>query len=206
MKKNVIFRIAAIVLMCTLVTACFASSTFAKYTSSATVNGNALTVAKWSFEVKGQEIAVKGTAPTVNLDLFTTILDTNGGAKETDVKENLIAPGTKGAFDFTVQNKSEVNAKYTITAKRTVNNADLKEAVVVMYNGNPVTWNNDDTATIVTDEPIAMEQSAPTTLPFTWEWAYERTDKDATDTGIGIDAKNGVTYDIDFTITATQVD
>lgn len=56
MKKNTIMRIAAVVLMCTLVTACFASSTFAKYTSQAT-GSDIVTVAKWDVKVDGEAFA-----------------------------------------------------------------------------------------------------------------------------------------------------
>ncbi|MBQ1452212.1 MAG: hypothetical protein IIZ22_06065, partial [Clostridia bacterium] len=66
MKKNVIFRIAAIVLMCTLVTACFASSTFARYTTAYNGTGT-ITVAKWDVEFKNGNTTVN--SDNFNIDL-----------------------------------------------------------------------------------------------------------------------------------------
>ena len=67
MKKNIVMRIAAVVLMCTLVTACFASSTFAKYTSEAT-NTDAATVALWKVSVNDDDISA--AAQDIEFDLF----------------------------------------------------------------------------------------------------------------------------------------
>ena len=50
MKKNVMMRIASILLVCVLVTTCGISGTFAKYTTNATSSDTAR-VARWGVEV-----------------------------------------------------------------------------------------------------------------------------------------------------------
>jgi hypothetical protein len=211
MKKNVIFRIAAIVLMCTLVTACFASSTFAKYTSQATANGNALVVAKWSFEVNDTEIA-KTTPTLANIDLFTdSVKDTDGGDDETDVRGNLIAPGTKGEVQISVKNTSDVTATYQLKVKRIVANDDLKEAIVVKYNGTAINWNNADAngfVTLINNDDTLDIDSAKKTIPLTWEWEFGDSAKNDRDTRIGIaaQAEGGLSYNLQFEFVANQVD
>ncbi len=225
MKKNVIFRIAAIVLMCTLVTACFASSTFAKYTSQATAKGNDLVVAMWSFKLNDQEIATSAPLTADPFNLFTThVNDTADDAQEVDVKDELIAPGTKGDFKLKVQNTSEVTAEYVIKVKRDVVAPDatlkgyLEDAITVKYGTTTIDWTTADTNGWVTLPKDATNNilaigSAAKELPFTWEWAFERTDKDTTDTALGIAARatdgtnnNSVKYNLQFQIVANQVD
>lgn len=198
MKKNTIMRIAAVVLMCTLVTACFASSTFAKYTSKATVEGSVLTVAKWSITAQGQEIAVTGTAPVITVNLFD--LDNINSHAAGDTK-NLIAPGTDGklAFDQIV-NGSEVDANIVIKIK------EIKNA-----NNIPVVLKKGET-TLTKDSEIyngtvkAGETLAPATIgDVTWAWAFSG--DDTKDTELGIAARDGeITYEVTFEIIATQLD
>ena len=198
MKKNVIFRIAAVVLMCTLVTACFASSTFAKYTSNATVDGSILKVAKWSITAQGQEIAVTGDAPVITVNLFD--LDNIGSHAAGDTK-SLIAPGTNGklAFDQIV-NGSEVDANIVIKIKEIKNNNDipvvLKKGETTLTEGSEI-YNG----TVQAGDTLA----AATIGDVTWAWAF--TGDDAKDTALGIAARDGeITYEVTFEIIATQLD
>lgn len=142
MKKNTIMRIAAVVLMCTLVTACFASSTFARYTSATNEASSKATVANWEVYVNGGELT-SATPPTVTFDLFnkSAIYDLDGLTNEQladlssvtnpktegDVNEQtnaLVAPGTWGKVDFKVKNASDVTAKYSIQVTKLDNEID----------------------------------------------------------------------------------
>ncbi|MBQ6752846.1 MAG: hypothetical protein IJR10_03635 [Clostridia bacterium] len=200
MKKNVIFRIAAIVLMCTLVTACFASSTFAKYTSTATLDNNKLTVAKWDIKYNDTQIATT-TPTTVSVNLFDEIKDSDGSA-ENDVSANLIAPGTKGSVDFAgVTNDSEVTANVTIKVKSITNASnipvELKKGATVLAAGD----------TIYTgDVAIGASLDTATIGTLDWEWKFED-NRDAADTALGIAARDTAPeYIVEFEIVVNQVD
>ena len=200
MKKNVIFRIAAIVLMCTLVTACFASSTFAKYTSTATLDNNKLTVAKWDIKYNDTQIATT-TPTTVSVNLFDEIKDSDGNA-ENDVSANLIAPGTKGSVDFAgVTNDSEVTANVTIKVKSITNASnipvELKKGATVLAAGD----------TIYTgDVAIGASLDTATIGTLDWEWKFED-NRDAADTALGIAARDTAPeYIVEFEIVVNQVD
>ena len=198
MKKNIVMRIAAVVLMCTLVTACFASSTFAKYVSEATVDGSVLTVAKWSITVQGEEIAVIGDAPVITVNLFD--LENINSHAAGDV-EDLIAPGTDGklAFDDIV-NGSEVDANIVIKIKE-IKNAN--EIPVVLTKGGE-TLDEGDT---VYDGTVLAGKTldAATIGDVAWAWAFSEDDEK--DTALGIAARDGkITYEVVFEIIATQLD
>ena len=200
MKKNVIFRIAAIVLMCTLVTACFASSTFAKYTSSATLNNNKLTVAKWDIKYNGTQIATT-TPATVSINLFDEIKDSDGNT-ENDVSANLIAPGTKGSVDFAgVTNDSEVTANVEIKIKSITNTSNipvqLKKGTTVLAAGDTIYAGN---------VAIGASLDAATIGTLDWEWKFED-GRDTADTELGIAARTAAPeYIVEFEIIVNQVD
>lgn len=180
MKKNLVMRIAAVVLMCTLVTACFASSTFAKYTSQATASSKTVTVAKWAVELDGNGIVAAD--PQVEFDLWDTLLDSD----KTNAEKNAttIAPGTSGKFDFELENKSDVdaNAKVEITIP-----AGFPSAIVFTYNGTDYTPSATQATKIVIDniklKGIDTTDAAYTSATFkpeiSWVWAFTDTNENA---------------------------
>lgn len=190
MKKNLVMRIAAVVLMCTLVTACFASSTFAKYTSSVDAEATA-TVAKWSIMYKDTQLAVTGTAPTVTVDLFDTIKHHSAGDDASK-----LAPGTYGSFTFEdILNDSEVDANIAITG------------VVTNTSNVPIEWSLDGTtySTIFPTSIVEQDVAAGDTLEgatIYWQWDF-----DGDDTALGIAAQTvAPEVSVELTITATQLD
>lgn len=85
MKKNRTMRLAALLLVLTLITSCFVGGTFAKYTTSTTGNDEAR-VAYWGFD-QGATITLEG--------LFSdTDSNVSGNAN------GLLAPGTQGSKTF----------------------------------------------------------------------------------------------------------
>ncbi|MBR6512570.1 MAG: hypothetical protein IKT24_03785 [Clostridia bacterium] len=185
MKKNVVFRIAAIVLMCTLVTACFASSTFAKYTAGATANNASLTVATWSIKAgktAGTAAEIAGN-PTAKFDIASTITDTNAADNQ---DATLICPGTEGKFEFVIVNNSQVDADYVITLDKT-GLADLEDVI---------TFTDNNTLTGV------IAQGATKTVTITWEWPFHV--DAATDNKDTAHGKAGGTYELGATITVNQ--
>ena len=185
MKKNRMMRLASVLLVLTLLTTSVISGTFAKYTSSATATDTAK-VAKWSVLVNSDDIAGT-TTKTLNIDLFSTVLDTQDGNTEADIKTSdgtLIAPGTKGSFEIVLKNDSEVNATYDLTFI-TTNTSNIPIAFTGLTDADDATIGMGETKT------IAVE----------WVWAFEG--DDAKDTQLGIDAPE---ITVTANVTFTQVD
>jgi len=208
MKKDKTVKIVILLLALTMVVLMLVSGTYAKYTSTAS-GTDSISVAKWSILLGQTEIAT-ASAQTVTIDLFNTIYDTNGGAAETDVASNLIAPGTKGSFSLDITNNSEVNAEYTLTSSVT-NTSNIP--VEFSVDGGS-TW----TTTINTSSSAtALNMGATQTINVQWRWAFEgsgssnytASQTDATDTTLGIAGQTSGSapqLSVTVNITATQVD
>ena len=199
MTKNRSMRIAVLVLALALITCCFVGTTFAKYTSSAT-GSSTMTVAKWSFD--GFDV----TDDEIEFTLFESIVDEDG-SEETDVREAdedtvYVAPGTKGAFNFTVKNTSDVNAKFNFKLD-TAAFADLPIVFTYKLNGSVVE------ATALQNVDLLMDQDTATVVDVEWVWVYETEGNasDATDTAKGIAAAQAaITATATATIDIWQVD
>lgn len=187
-----------LVAMC-LVTACLIGGTMAKYVSGTTGTSTA-TVAKWSIDVNGREIAVSPET-TVDFNLFTTVNEADTTTAEENVSDGKIAPGTGGSFQLVVKNKSEVDAKYSITLTET--NASN---VPIEYSLDKKTWAGDTSAINTAQKDIAIARESGTeTVVVYWRWAFEG--DDASDTALGIAARTAApTVQIAAAINATQVD
>lgn len=194
MKKNVMMRLSALLLVAVLLTTCVISGTFAKYTS--TVSGNdTAKVAKWAWEYNGGSL--QASSP-LTFDLFNTINDTAGGAEESDVADNLIAPGTQGSFMFTFNNQSEVNATVS------VNFSSSEEVAPIKYSLDGTEWKETIAELFVENRAVAMGGS--TTVTVLWKWAFEETDNgwnDTSDTALGL---NPVNHTVTATVVFKQVD
>jgi hypothetical protein len=204
-------RLAAALLVLTLLTTSAVSGTFAKYTSEASGSSTA-TVAKWSFKVgsgDGTDIAPSATQ-TFTFNLFSTVNDTDGN-EEADVATGKIAPGTSGSFDIVLTNASEVTAQYAIAfslAEGSSSDIPLQYKV-----GESGTW----TSTIsgldisASDSTKLAVGANATTITVYWKWAFEDasdTSRDTNDTTLGVNAasNNAATVTVTAKVTATQVD
>ena len=202
MKKTKTMRIAVLMLALTLLTCCFVGSTFAKYTSEATGSAT-VSVAKWEIEYNNGKLNATANDGVnnnnVEFPLISTIVDTVDGNADADVKTGMIAPGTKGAFTYTVENLSEVNATYAIqyTVTETV---DLPvQFRVKVGDGEFGDWA--DTLANVDATAIPMESGSVT---YTVEWMW---DFDGDDTAIGVGAQTTEgEITVGIKITVTQVD
>ena len=152
MKKRSLIVILAV--LC-IATSCFVSSTFAKFTSTNT--GSAVAkVADWSWS---------GTATATNfeVDLADTIKDSDGTSTETDVADDVIAPGTSGTFQLTVKNDSEVNGKVSFVVT-----PDAQLPFTFSY-----AWVNDNgtaNGTNLTNIDVAMGETVTLTVSWVWEF------------------------------------
>ena len=197
-KDNKLAKLTALVLLVTLAALILVSSTYAKYTSSANAS-DTVTVAKWSIKVSDKDITKK---ESITFDLFKTINDTN-------VKSGkIIAPGTSGNFEMSVENASEVTAKYSINY--TIDNT--KNIPLEFSLTGTDGWTNDIT-TLSTTDVIKTIGSEKDTITVYWRWAFEgknstnftTTQTDESDTALAT-ADTLPTVTVTATITATQVD
>ena len=218
MKKNVMMRIASVLLVAVLLTTCAISGTFAKYTTSVTSN-DAARVANWGFE----------RSNSMNLtNLFLGSYD-NVVANDGD---DVIAPGTSGSttFSFAYDGTNgttgpEVAYTFEVKVEASCDNA-------ILANGN-IQWQLDTNGydswnkmiadiTKLSGSDTGKKQYAPNTLPaaftdadevhtISWRWVFDESkdgavgDLDDLDTAMGND-NNLANCSIKITITATQVD
>jgi len=185
MKDNKILKLTGTVMFVSVLAVILVSSTYAKYTSSASGSDTA-TVAKWAIKLNNEDIT---QVESVNFGLFDTIYDTDGENVEGNVAEGKIAPGTSGKFNLELENDSEVTAEYTINFTLTG-----AEGLPLEFSLDGQTWgdlNNVTAQTLAMDDAETTEvDEGKATVTVQWRWAYERTDKDAEDTGFGIDASD----------------
>lgn len=189
MKKNLVMRIAAVVLMCTLVTACFASSTFARYTSTSTTE-NTVTVAKWKITTKADG-SNDITADDSTFELTASTLyeeDKYGTAEE---NADYVAPGTCGSFDVQINNESDVDAEYALVLTPSTSMPANIKFYKEVSNGKVATEATDMTWT----GDIARGESATVTVY--WQWTLG--DAHADDDYAGAD------FTIDSALTVDQI-
>ena len=201
-KKNLMMRIASVLLIAVVLTTSVIGGTLAKYTSTATVTASKA-VAKWSIQLEGQEMTVPG--PAISIDLSETFKEYDGVTEETHVANTLLAPGTSGSFDFTIMNTSEVTATYSIALEEAIANRPIsvsEESFPIEYSTNKTHWSTDIT-TVPTSGTLAINETATVTVY--WRWAFEGSD--VIDTALGVAAQTPApTVTVTATITATQVD
>lgn len=221
MRKNKTMRLASGLLVAVLLTTSIISGILAKYTSSATGSDTAM-AAKWSFLVNDTDIA---DHESFDIDLFSTVLDSDGETTEDDVAVGedaaLIAPGTSGSFEISLENASEVTADYSLILSAAYENGN-KVPLLFSVDGmsvegepgddfslfalddmsgdwfdieNGITWDNGDT-------PMGIGETKTVTVY--WIWPYdvdEETDEADTEAGMA-----GDSITVSATITATQHD
>ena len=214
-KSKTFLRAAGILMGATMLTTCVLGGTLAKYSSNATAKGSAK-VAKWDIEVGSQKLG-----SLTSIDMFDTIYDLDGstpsllaaGDADEEIRKSLegnnevLAPGTWGDVDFTVENKGDVKASINVTlSKNSANNLPL------LYSDDGTNW-YDDVADLDLTTDLAPDGTAK--VAFLWKWAFDSNDDEASattkssdtkDTGLG-EAANGTPTDmIDVSITANQRD
>lgn len=197
MKKNLMFKLGLFCAALVLVATCLVTGTWAKYTSTKALTSDTATVAKWDIKVEGSSM-VTGT-PTINFNLFTTIVDTKDGNADEDVETKKIAPGTKGSFELDVKNDSEVNATFEIAFTATNDSG-----VPLQFSTDGENWENNISDINVEATTVNMGDTG--TITVYWQWVFT-TDAsgDTSDTTLGTMA-TAPTVQVTATITAKQVD
>jgi len=117
MKKNVMMRIAACLLVCVLASTCGISGTFAKYVTTGSGTDTAR-VAKWGVNIAATGNAfhgyyyglANGNGIHADYEASTDTVKSQGG--------DVVAPGTHGdAFTFTLTGTPEVDFRVNYTAE-----------------------------------------------------------------------------------------
>lgn len=202
MKNNKLFIAGLVTVFVALCSLTLVSSTWAKYTSTASGTDSAR-VAKWSWQYNTYD------TDKVLIDLFNDSkvyeLDVNNNPSiEADLHvaqgEALIAPGTGGKFALEVTNNSEVTGKVAFDFEVTGADVPLEFKV---DNGD---WSSN--LSDISSENVAM--GATKTVTIYWRWLYERganeseiEANDKADTVLGIASE---TVTVSVTINFEQVD
>lgn len=183
MKKNVMMRVASILLVAVLLTTCAISGTFAKYVATTTGTDSAR-VAKWNMRVNETG---KFNSGTFVFDLFNTVKDTKDGTTETNITPNdgtIIAPGTTGSFDITISNQSEVTAKFWFAFSSVETSEIPIQYRITPQGGVPSAWTSDvATLGIAYASAVEIAVGGNTTYKIEWQWIFDGDDNVDTDLG-----------------------
>jgi hypothetical protein len=176
MKKNVMLKIASVLMVAVLLTTCAISSTFAKYVSTPATDTVTARAAKWG-------LVLTAKAPATNeKDIFESVYKDNQGREVVAVgvgsTDLLLAPGTSSgsdAFGFTAEGTPEVAVNLLATINVTLSNwADDKDELyfpVKFYiNGSttaiamPTQDITDDSKLDLADYEKAIEEAIATAI------------------------------------------
>lgn len=194
-KENKLTKVAIFALLIAIVAIVLVSGTYARYTTNLT-GTDSVQIAKWAWNISGDDIDAETTEYT--LDLFSTIKDTAtyGTTNEAHVIDGKIAPGTTGAFNIQITNKSEVDAEYSVTFGE---ENPLGAAIEYSTDGG-ANWGS---VGVLNVDTTAIAQNETVTVPIQWRWAFTdeegnavaQADRNNADTlvGFGDPAKQYVT-------------
>lgn len=215
-KRANYIKILIFALCLVLVTASSVSVTFAKYTSTAT-GSNVARVAAWDIKAgssASNALNIAGNMPPFKL--FETVYDTvqpdSEPVTDEDVKDERIAPGTKGAFELYVRNDSEVTAEYTI--QFAIDNPGNVPIIFSFDESLPTNqWYtsieelNESVADSGTKRLInaPLEMGRDDTITIYWQWLYEQADVESGDLADTQNGVNATKITLTATLTATQV-
>ncbi len=232
MKKNVMMRLAAILLVCVLASTCGISGTYAKYVSSEKGSDDAR-VAKWGVEVAVNGSTFEKTYAT-DAELSATAAS-RVGVNSVVAGEDVVAPGTDGSFaGVTITGTPEVAVHITYDVTKfeltnwevggvyycpiiiTVNGTDIngldftnagdfKNAVIAAIE-DTVDGERGTYYAAGTNLATAVDHN----LSVTWKWNFEKNEgaaqwqSDVKDTALGNAANAKI--DIEISCIVEQVD
>lgn len=195
MKKNRIFILGIVTMFVAILSLTLVSGTLARYTSSGK-GYDEIQVAKWDVKIQGTKIT-SVDPQAQEFDLFDTVNYDEGGD---DVVNGKIAPGTDGMFSFTVNNSSEVNAKYNVVFDANTYGVPLEWST----SGEDDTWKTDLSQLNISDKELDM--NATDNVVIYWRWVFEvDAAGNVTDTGLG-SVDTPVKPRVTITVTFNQVD
>ncbi|MBQ4571031.1 MAG: hypothetical protein IJB21_05000 [Bacilli bacterium] len=218
MKKNVMMRLSALLLVAVLLTTCVISGTFAKYVTTAPLKEDSAKVAKWgiTMEITGADEVLNAKAG--DADATASVLS-----------NDLCAPGTyEELAKFTLSGQPEVAYKIEVTANLTLNNWTVDEdfycPLVFGIGDTTINGLDYDNATDLQDAVVAAiktaisgdssgaktynaNANAEKNVLIDWTWGF--TGDDVKDTALGnaaVNPANAATLAFNLQVTVTQVD
>lgn len=229
MKKNRTMRLAALLLVLTLITSCFVGGTFARYITTANGSDDAR-VAEWGVTITTTTDGLFADTYKNDEEIGTTIAVNAGNSVDAE-GDDVVAPGTEGSITFGISGQPEVAVKVDITM-------DVASDVIIPANteiasGNtlseaytPVVFTLTDAAgtTIATGTlsqiktgleglSASYEPNEDLEETYTLSWAWAINGNNAADTYLGnvaagteTDDNTKTEIDFDFSITVTQID
>jgi len=201
MTKNMMMRIASVLLGAVLITTCVIGGTLAKYTTTITGSDTAI-VANFDVSALGEEASTTTETATVNIFDESAIFHNNGtytsGTDDPNVDNAvadapaIIAPGTWGKFTYEITANSQVKVNYSIDY--TIDNADV-----------PLEWSLDGVDWEETLDNVGATEIDDTTVNVTiyWRWIFDG--DNVVDTELGT-ADSLAKPSITIAVTFTQVD
>ena len=232
MKKNTMMRLAAVMLMCVLLTTSVVGGTFAKYVISDS-DTDIARVAKWGVNV---EVVVDGAFAT-EYNAKSAVNDLNGNAiahtvVSADNSKNVLAPGTNGDLlsSATISGTPEVAVNVTKEATLELTGWDINGTyycpivIKVTHNASTDTFYGLDypsaeafisavEGVLDDNDNLPANSNLSESYSITWDWAFEGTDgkqTDVNDTALGDKAadptKDDITIKFTFEIKVTQLD
>ena len=226
MKKGVFPRIAAVLMILTLLSTCAISGTFAKYVTSGSTTATAR-VAKWGVTIEASNADDSGAPFKNSYATNGEVTNLKGETIENAVlsTEAVVAPGTSGglgAINVTGTPEVAVNIAYTVTELKfenwTVNETEFYCPLVFTIGETTITGTEYASDTeLVEALRTAIEGfsdnyeagtdlstlSDPNNVSITWEWSFDG--EDEKDTALG-NAETPATISLELTVTVTQID
>jgi hypothetical protein len=204
-----------LVVMAALLAVIFAmaGTTFAKYVSSATIQTQTATVAKWGYVINTDTSNLWGT-DYVYKDTASQVTDGTGITIKSSSENKVVAPGSKGSLTVKVSGEAEVLSAVTVSTTAATPIALTKTAKGETVSYEPIQWTVSGTAVVGTGDSandllanktltnlslselktlldgLTASNIAPGTtvaidLTIGWEWAYSTDGNDQNDTDLG---------------------
>ena len=218
MKKNVMMRLSALLLVAVLLTTCVISGTFAKYTTSDFAQDTAK-VAKWGIQIEAS------TPDNKEYNVTTGVLATEQDGAVLTSDAQLLAPGAGLELGYvTISGTADVAVEVLYTATLDLGDAWLVEGadycpLVFKVNGNPIKMGGDiDTVEELEAAVVAAIEAADNNLKVApgqtvnapaldvecyWEYSVDAA-TDAKDTALG--KANAAGFTLTITCTVNQLD
>lgn len=205
MKKRICFML--LLMSCSLCL-CFMSSTYSRYVAGTTGNIDIL-FAKWQILINTQDITDQNNS---------TITITPTIESDENVKENTVAPTSKGYFDIDID-PTNVDVSFRYTVDLEIDNEEIPDLMITKYTILPSDYEEGDTIeyttlqeNTITDDLLFDNETQnfsfePFTIRIYFEW-YEGEDEqmdDETDTEIGIAAADDLSFTINADISFEQI-
>lgn len=216
MKKNIMMRLSAVLLVAVLLTTCVISGTWAKYVTTDNATDSAR-VAKW-----GVTIDLSG------YDVFNETYDEKAGEYAVESTENVVAPGTEGELlnikiDGTPEVAVEVKYEATLELNNWIVNYAVYCPIVITVDSTPYKFTGTSQAELdawidtveaaingyTKNYDAGTDLDTATTPSVSWAWDFSTSaENDVKDTALGdaAAAGNAATISLKIVVTVTQLD